>query len=399
MRTRLIMATILSLALSGCSGAQTLHAVPLQPAPQRITRATATDDQYQTIFSFQGFNGSSPAGVLVYFKGRLYGTTTFGGYYSQGTVFSVTPSGQETVLHHFGQPGDGANPLAGLAVFDGVLYGTTYSGGVYGKGTVFSVTTRGKEKVLYSFGLLRHDGTNPAASLTPLNGLLFGTTYAGGDSNVGTVFTITPSGTESVLHSFPAYSKKEGSIPMAGLTAYDGKLYGTTSGSGPCLEGTVFSITSSGKTQTIYGFPCQRYDGANPQAGLVVVNGVLYGTTTWGGKAFYNDGTVFSVTTTGKEQVLFDLVPSTEYGFRADTSLVALRGALYGTTPLGAANDVGALYSVTTSGQATLVHTFGTPPDGASPLAGLTNVHGTLYGTTSAGGGVDDAGTVYKLTP
>jgi uncharacterized repeat protein (TIGR03803 family) len=65
---------------------------------------------------------------------------------------------------------------------------------------------------------------------------------------------------------------------------------------------------------TIYGFPCQRYDGSNPNAGLVVVNGVLYGTTTYGGKAFYNDGTVFSLTLSGQEQVLFDFYPSTEYG-------------------------------------------------------------------------------------
>ena len=67
-----------------------------------------------------------------------------------------------------------------------------------------------------------------------------------------------------------------------------------------------------GKEQTIYGFPCQRYDGSNPKAGVIVVNGVLYGTTTFGGKAFYNDGTVFRVTLSGHEEVLFDSVPSSD---------------------------------------------------------------------------------------
>lgn len=375
------------------------YGVVVSAADRTIAHRATSGYQYQTIFSFQGFNGAAPDGVLVYYKGKLYGTTESGGYYSQGTVFSVTPSGQQTVLHNFGQPGDGVKPEAGLAVMNGVLYGTTYYGGAHNDGTVFSVTAGGNEHVLYSFGDTQEDSENPVASLTPLDGILYGTTLAGGIYNAGTVFTITPAGKETVLYRFPSYSKASGQFPFAGLIVYEGKLYGTTDSSGPCQEGTVFSITPSGNEKTIYGFPCKRYDGSNPQAGLVVMNGVLYGTTTLGGQAFYNDGTVFSVTTSGKEHVLFSFVPSTQYGFRADTSLVPLKGALYGTTPLGAANGAGALYSVTPAGTATVIHTFGIPPDGANPLAGLTNVSGTLYGTTSTGGGVANSGTVYRVTP
>ncbi|MFY9883455.1 MAG: choice-of-anchor tandem repeat GloVer-containing protein [Candidatus Cybelea sp.] len=378
---------------------QNLHAVPALPDSTQLMRHTTSGYQYQTIFSFLGFDGATPAGSLVYFKGKLYGTTERGGYYSQGTVFSVTLSGKQRVLHNFGQSGDGIKPEAGLAVLNGVLYGTTYLGGAYNDGAVFNVTADGTEHVVYSFGQSRTDGMNPVAGLTPLNGLLYGTTLAGGTYNAGTVFAIDPAGREAMLYRFPSYSKADGSIPFAGLIAYKGKLFGTTDSSGPCGEGTVFSITTSGKEKTIYGFPCKRYDGANPQAGLVVVNGALYGTTTWGGKAFYNAGTAFSVTMSGKERILFDFYPSSEYGAKPDTTLLLLKGALYGTTPESAANDAGSLYSITPSGQVTVLHAFGIPPDGAAPLAGLTDVKGTLYGTTSAGGGVANAGTVYRITP
>ncbi|MFY9664147.1 MAG: choice-of-anchor tandem repeat GloVer-containing protein, partial [Candidatus Cybelea sp.] len=134
---------------------QNLHAVPALPDSTQLMRHTTSGYQYQTIFSFLGFDGATPAGSLVYFKGKLYGTTERGGYYSQGTVFSVTLSGKQRVLHNFGQSGDGIKPEAGLAVLNGVLYGTTYLGGAYNDGAVFNVTADGTEHVVYSFGQSR----------------------------------------------------------------------------------------------------------------------------------------------------------------------------------------------------------------------------------------------------
>lgn len=392
-------AAMLALVLAGCSNMQDVYTVPQQPGYLSSVRNETSSYQYQTMFSFAGFNGAKPLGALVYFKGKLYGTTMLGGYYSQGTVFSVTLSGNETVLHNFGQTGDGSEPEAGLTVLDGVLYGTTYQGGAHNNGTVFSMTAGGKERVLYSFGDHAGDGKDLIAGLTPLNGALYGTAPFGGAGDAGTAFSVTTSGKEKTIYYFPDYSKKDGENPFAGLVAYNGKFYGTTESWGPCGEGTVFSLTPSGKEHTIYGFPCRRYDGENPQAGLVVLNGVLYGTTVYGGKLFYNDGTVFSVTLSGREQVLFDFIPSTEYGDGPKTALVPLKGVLYGTTPSAAANGDGAVYSVTPSGEAAVLHSFGIPPDGATPLAGLTDVQGTLYGTASSGGGPANAGTVYRLTP
>ena len=62
------------------------------------------------------------------------------------------PQGVEKLLHSFGSSSrDGVNPYAGLTYVNGSLYGTTSAGGTYGLGTVFSITPQG-EKVRHAFG-------------------------------------------------------------------------------------------------------------------------------------------------------------------------------------------------------------------------------------------------------
>ncbi|MFY9739479.1 MAG: choice-of-anchor tandem repeat GloVer-containing protein [Candidatus Cybelea sp.] len=102
-----------------------------------------------------------------------------------------------------------------------------------------------------------------------------------------------------MLHSFGGSG--DGEYPVAGLINVKGTLYSTTL-SGPhdfcggpgC--GTVFSITTSGAATVLYRFKGHSYgrkDGAHPEAGLINVNGTLYGTTNIGGVNGY--GAVFSL--------------------------------------------------------------------------------------------------------
>jgi uncharacterized repeat protein (TIGR03803 family) len=132
----------------------------------------------------------------------LYGTTYSGGTTGNGTVFSITGTGKETVLYSFGGGADGANPEAGLIKVGDTLYGTTAHGGgstsrCYGStegcGTVFSITTSGAEKVLHGFGG-GSDGFFPEAGVINVNGTLYGTTYYGGvrcgGLGCGTVFAL-----------------------------------------------------------------------------------------------------------------------------------------------------------------------------------------------------------------
>jgi uncharacterized repeat protein (TIGR03803 family) len=225
--------------------------------------------------------------------------------YDQGTIFAVSTSGLENVIYTFAGGTDGSLPGAALLDVNGILYGTTFQGGqygAYGSGTVFSVPISGTGSVLHSFGgpgPTFPDGIRPDSGLTDVKGILYGTTASGGAHNDGMVFAITKSGKETVIHSFSG--APDGMRPDAGLANVNGVLYGTTASGGKYNDGTVFAVTTSGTERVLYSF-AGAPDGANPSAALTDVNGILYGTTQTGGK--YNTGTVFAISKLGIERVL-----------------------------------------------------------------------------------------------
>jgi uncharacterized repeat protein (TIGR03803 family) len=386
--------------LSGCGRLQP----PMSPpGPQWLNAGGAANapSGYHTLFSFNGTNGAGPRGSLLYFKGRLYGTTSAGGDYGNGgTVFVATTAGKEHVLHSFGQSGDGSEPEAGLFSLGGIFYGTTFSGGKNDYGTVFSITPGGDEKVLHRFGS-KGDGEWPQAGLISVNGVLYGTTSKGGKYGAGTVFSITSKGKENVLHSFTYDSVKDGAKPVAGLIALKTTLYGTTLEGGRCYnEGTVFRITIAGKETLLHSFDCdpaKHYDGTHPDAGLIAIKDRLFGTASAGGPYQCQDGVVFSLTLARKEKILHNFCSSGD-GTWPITSLIDVGGVLYGATLEGGASDDGTVYSITQTGKEKILHSFGTPPDGQHPTGGLTDVDGVLYGTT-VGGGSHSYGTIYKISP
>lgn len=252
----------------------------------------------RVLYSFKGGNdGSLPAGPLTVFDGKLYGTTAEGGKDNLGTVFVMTPSGKETVLHSFTYRSDGAHPYGGVTELGGKLYGTTADGGTYAVGTVFAVNTSGKERVIYNFEY-GTDGAAPAAPLTSVGGKLYGTTTDGGGQNYsGTVFVVTESGTERVLHRF-LKSLTDGAFPSSTLLYHNNKFYGTTNLGGKHGVGTVFAVTKSGTERLLHSFEGVP-DGRYPTGGLTAIGETLYGTTNEGGTGAcaYNDGcgTVFAL--------------------------------------------------------------------------------------------------------
>jgi uncharacterized repeat protein (TIGR03803 family) len=141
-------------------------------------------------------------------------------------------------------------------------------------------------------------------------------------------------------------------------------------------------------------------DGANPFAGLLVDGGALYGTTVGGGTG---NGTVFELTTAGKESVLASFGGSPNSGSAPYASPIRVKNAFYGTTAEGGPSGSGTVYTVTGSGKTTILHTFGQTGDGASPYGTLLDVGGTLYGTTAIGGNSAcyslGCGTVFALRP
>jgi uncharacterized repeat protein (TIGR03803 family) len=418
--------------LAGCGGAQPPIGAP-GAMPQRrppVTRADSTN--YTIVYSFAGSpDGAKPTASLIDVGGKLYGTTSEGGLSTSydncreqqsscGTVFRVTTSGTEKVLHRFGFQDDGGAPLAGLVDVGGMLYGTTtvgggyadcgqYTTGFYGCGTVFSITPGGTEKVLHSFAGRPSDGQSPYASMTDVKGTLYGTTRDGGSSHCatyghfyrvscGTVFSITTGGTETMVYSFGR--GRLAHWPQARLIEEGRKLYGTTVGGGAYSYGTVFSISPGGEEKVVHSFG-QGADGIEPVAGLIEVKGTFYGTTLWScnfcAGAYKGWGTVFSVTQSGTEKVLHRFSAGTD-GANPRGPLTEMNGTLYGTTAAGGAYESGTVFSITPSGREKVLHSFGAGTDGSDPVSGLIEVAGTLYGTT-ASGGTYGSGTVFALTP
>ncbi|HLY02366.1 MAG TPA: choice-of-anchor tandem repeat GloVer-containing protein [Candidatus Cybelea sp.] len=263
--------------------------------------ATTTSGAESVLYSFGALGGDYPEAGLIDVKGTLYGTTADGGTNSVGVVFAITKSGAESVPHNFaGGSGDGAVPYAGLLDVKGTLYGTTEYGGANNAGTVYAITTSGTTSVVHSFGG-PGDGGYPLAALINVGGTLYGTTVTGGAScgsyhitGCGVVFAIAPSGAESVLHSFGGSG--DGVYPYGGLVNVKGTLYGTAEAGGancsPFGCGVIFSLTRSGTETVLHNFGASG-DGEYPGATLLNVKGTLYGTTVDGGKN--DDGTVFSL--------------------------------------------------------------------------------------------------------
>jgi len=357
---------------------------------------------YNVLYDFTGGKdgGFPEAGVVLKKNGTIYGTTAGGGKYGNGVVFRVSPSGVEKVLHAFKGGADGSTPRTGL-IHDNAwnLYGTTEYGGAYGQGTVFKVTPSGTETVLYSFAG-GADGSSPPGGVVLHRGYLYGTTAGGGASSSGTLFQLDPtSGAETVLWSFTGGA--DGAYPHAGVVFAGSpatNAFGTTLTGGTYGWGTVYQWSPGGSVAGIYSFGTQSNDGAQPWAALTwdKVNNLLWGTAYYGGT--YGDGTVFVTTTGGGGGTMYSFGAGSSDGAYPYAGVVLNPGstAVYGTNSTYGGN--GTLYEVDLGGNETVLHSFG-PSDGDVPYGGVAiDVSGNLYGTTQYGG-AHNAGVVYKWVP
>jgi uncharacterized repeat protein (TIGR03803 family) len=379
-----------------------------------LLAAARADAQTETIlYSFGSVpgDGAFPYGGLLYNKGNLYGTTHANPNGNLGNVFEITAAGQYEVLYNFGsQPGDGIGPrpFGGLAFRGGKLYGTTFEGGAAGGvGTVFDLTLKGKEKVLHTFGVQSGDGVYPAAGVIfDKAGNLYGTTEEGGAydnicvAGCGIVYEITKTGEEKVLYSF-GDQFQDALGPIANLT-FDkaGNLYGTSFGGGTYGHGAVFELSLAGAEKVLYSFNSQSGDGNVPYSGIVFDKKAnIYGTTFYGG--VYGQGTVFQLSPSGVEKILYSFGGQASDGINAYGSVVFdKKGNLYGTTFAGGLYGQGTVFELSPTGVETILYTFGSQAgDGNTPLGELVfEKAGNLYGVTAYGGAYG-FGTVFEITP
>jgi uncharacterized repeat protein (TIGR03803 family) len=356
---------------------------------------------FTNLVSFNQTNGAFPyAGLTQGKDGNFYGTTSFGGSGGGGTVFQMTPLGSLSNLVLFNGT-NGASPRAGLIqVSNGNFYGTTYNGGSNSAGTVFQLTTNDTLTTLVTLG--NTNGAYPLGGLIQgRDGSFYGTTAIGGTNLGGTAFQAMTNGAIATLVSFDV-GGNAGKSPYAGLVqASDGSLYGTTyQGGTNGGNGTIFKLTTNGNFTSLYSFTGTN-DGGNPFAGLVQgSDGNLYGTTFFGGTNGY--GTVFKYATNGTFTTLVSF-GNTNGAYPQAGVIQASDGNFYGTTSAGGAytNDAGlgygTIFEMATNGTLTTLISFN-DTNGASPQAGLVqSTDGNFYGTT-ANGGTNGYGTVFRLS-
>lgn len=349
---------------------------------------------FKTLFTFDGKNGSEPLAAMIAVHGVLYGAASAGGAHNAGVLFSVTPAGKQTVVANLFT--HGRTPTGSLIALNGVLYGTASIGPKNGNGAIFAYKTDGTALWTTSFKG-QYNGISPEGGLIELKGALYGTTRSGGNPTLGggAFYKVTLSGKETPLYAFQG--SPDGLEPQGNLVAIGDVMYGTTASGGlNGNNGTAFSVTRFGAEKVIYPFDYTH--GGSPAAGLILFNGTLYGTTAYGGAHYL--GTVFSVTTAGKEHVLHSFVATSADGNTPDAPLIAYNGKLYGTTSRGGSNGYGTVFEIDTSGRERVLHSFRGGNDGAVPMAGLVALNGVLYGTTSGGFRSSVGhGTVFALTP
>jgi len=349
-----------------------------------------------------------------------------------GTLFRVTPNGSRfQTLHVFAAVyasntstnADGIYPAYGLIDgSDGYLYGVTTSGGTYGNGTIFRIKLDGNDfQVLHSFSALNSDLTNsdgatPSAALTiGPGGRLYGVTSAGGSNAIlssstptagtGVVFSLNTDGSDfQTIYNFPELDTSGtgrndmGATPKSTLL-YDlqsNLLIGTASQGGSPIDtssaglGTIFSIrtdgTPNGTTATLlHSFT--GTDGESPYGRLVAgADGLIYGITDTGTNSttapYTNYGSVYTIDTLGNFNIAIGFTTSnpTQVTGLVNGLIQASDGNFYGVGTSAGACGSGALFRLSLTGSTT-----------TSPYSNCTNQ------SSSSGGGSMSNGWVWLL--
>jgi uncharacterized repeat protein (TIGR03803 family) len=170
-----------------------------------------------TVATFNNTDGNGPSRIVMDGNGNIFGATTWGGQYNDGTIFELV-AGSTTILTLASFNGvDGANPDAGV-VLDaaGNIFGTTTAGGGFLDGTVFELP-HGSNKLTT---LATFNGVNGADAATGVtidpNGNLFGTTLSGGQFDNGNIFELPD--VPTVAPAISSYAVNGGTAQRSMLT-------------------------------------------------------------------------------------------------------------------------------------------------------------------------------------
>lgn len=256
---------------------------------------------------------------------------------------------------------------------------------------------------LYRFSVpsnsfINQDGANSYSDLVLSGGTLYGTTKIGGANAVGTVFAINTDGTGFTnLYNFLGGSA--GASPAAGLVLLDGALYGTTTSGGSGAVGAVFKLNTNGSgytvlhsfsTQALNNFAYTNTDGTSPNAPLIVLGNTLYGITSAGG--WFGFGSIFRVNLDGSGFTnLYNFTGGND-GANPVGRLLLIGNTLYGGASSAGQHNFGCLFSLNTDGTGfKSIYAF-------SSLMSNGSVGTNSDGAYPAGGLIFSGNTIYGTT-
>lgn len=413
-RVLFVVAGSLVLSALGCSSGGSINQNG-GPLPQGAAKRPNDRDTF-TIWSLpRTANGAQyPSGNLVEAGGKLYGIAEGGDDPQAGTIFSVGGGqGPRTVYRFKSRGDDGDRPNDDLiAVKEGggvFLYGTTSAGGAYNNGTIFKYDVQNeKESIVYSF----HgdaDGAGPGAGVSYIDGTLYGTTRHAGEFGKGGLYKFRlpdgKAGLPVILHQFgPMPDVADVEAPM---TYRDGKLWGVSREGGEFKGprgsfdngyGTIFAFGLDGS-----GGTCASANGDDllqPHNALVVApDGFVVST----GDSFNDpDGFVYALNGCRPYIPRGAKVP-TGLGSNPSGTLLTISAKhdTFGTLYSGGRGGTGTFYVFDRQSWEAL-HSFTGEPgkqseDGCKPQATPVFFAGSVYGTTRLCG-KDGVGTVWSWT-
>jgi uncharacterized repeat protein (TIGR03803 family) len=258
------------------------------------------------------------------------------------------------------------------------------------------------------------DAALPYCTLALTNGTLYGTSYEGGKSGEGALYSIHTDGTGFTnLHSFSPLSStfsgdnSDGAQLFSSLLIYSNQLYGTSTTGGASGFGTIFRLNFDGSAFTnLHSFP---NSGGSPYAELIAVSNVLYGTSSSGGSLVANYGSIFRIDPSGSHFTnIISFYPSaTNVAFGPRGGLLYANGKFYGTCSASSGtNSGGTIFSIGIDGRGySNLYVFQavaaknrptTNTSGGTPSGTLTLIGDTLYGTTP-NGGTNGNGVVFSI--
>jgi uncharacterized repeat protein (TIGR03803 family) len=337
----------------------------------------------------------------------MYGTATYGGKGS-GTIFSLKTDGSGfSNLYSFSPRSynsslgiqtnaEGAYPVGQLALSGTNLYGIAQYGGTNGEGVIFRIGTNGLGYAqLHVFSILvfnggsletNGDGISPAAGLALSNNALYGAAPEGGSGGTGTIFSLDgTTGAFTNLHNFSPTAlnpttafatNSDGNFPSGGLLLQNGVLFGTAQAGGTGGTGTIFRMDVNGQHFTnLHNFATAKYnsvagaftnqDGVYPKATLVSDGQSLYGTTYYGETTGY--GTVFKIGLDGSGFTNLYTFTYGSDGANLQSGLILSNNVLFGTAVNGGANGSGTVFRLNTDGTGfATVHAFTSLSSGSS---------------------------------